>query len=494
MEVVGSCCYVPDDDPRRSEGRAPHVLSSPLEALADHLDVRLPSICLDHGTIDATSVVATLIRSASLVPVHVGHDDEILWLLTRAHTIALDVGEDEIHRLLEVSAGTLADSRVLEMHDLRVDITLGDLVDRRRAIEGQDGVLEFISRELRDEKTHRHADPVGSVSVRHGGLHGATEVRHHQRATETSCVLCSLHDSVPLGGHAIELVYTHRASRDSNALDDLVRVDDILRLHGDLALLCLLEVLLEVLATVHAVLIVCVAQSMILLLVEEGEHVLLHAATRDTSRIDLLIVLGAHEGLGGLEIGVHSAHHLAVALHQSAWLVDAREDDLRNLLGEMRHASLTRNPLGEKTDWLELSLWIHCLGIGVLIRDHHVLDELLRRHLDDLLVDRIIGCPGVCKHEEIAPAAIGRHQIEHRSRDIEAIMVDHVVPEHLRSCALSLAAADVTVLEEQDPHVLEGLLVGLCHLVQLIEVRLNLVSGSTPDKNRVEDDTGVTHT
>ncbi len=171
MEVIGRCSDVPDDDSRRNEWDAPHVLSRALESLADHLDVRLPRLRLDDVAIAVARVVAVLRRAASGIPVHVCDDDQVLRLLARADAVPLDVRQDEIHRLLEVRAQTLTDVRVLDVLDLGDDVAAADIVEHRLAVEGQEGVLELLRGDLRDEQTHRHADPVGRVAVGAGALH-----------------------------------------------------------------------------------------------------------------------------------------------------------------------------------------------------------------------------------------------------------------------------------------------------------------------------------
>ena len=109
VEVTRSSSDVPDNNARRCEGYAPHVLTCALERLADHLDMRLPWRSLDDVTVGVIRVPTLLVRGASLIPVHVCDDDEIVRLLTRATTSLLQIGKDKIHCLLEVCAHTLTD-------------------------------------------------------------------------------------------------------------------------------------------------------------------------------------------------------------------------------------------------------------------------------------------------------------------------------------------------------------------------------------------------
>ena len=109
------------------------------------------------------SVATALIRGARLIPVHVSDDDEVIGLLTRLTALRLHVAEDKIHRLLEVRAQALTDAT--DRGNLIEDIALCKAVKHRVAVKCQERVLELLSRNLGDQKTHRHADPVGRVAV-----------------------------------------------------------------------------------------------------------------------------------------------------------------------------------------------------------------------------------------------------------------------------------------------------------------------------------------
>ncbi len=294
---------------------------------------------------------------------------------------------------------------------------------------------------------------------------------------------------------AIALILAHRRAAIGDLLDQLVREDDVLRLDSDLALLRLLEEVLEVLAAIHALLVILVAERMILLLVEEGEHVLLEAATRDSSRLDLIVVARAHESLRRLEVGVDRGDHLAIVLHQRAGALDLREEDLRNLLSDMPLAVLPRDPFGEKGDLHPLGSRLRVVSQrAVEVNRICVLAELLRCHLDHLLTIVVGDGVVVDELEEIPPASVFRDERDHREdhwRPISWHGPRDALPEHLGECPLSLAAADVASLEEQDPEILECGVVVPGHLPELLEMGGDLLLRGAADQESVQDDARI---
>jgi hypothetical protein len=72
-------------------------------------------------------------------------------------------------------------------------------------------------------------------------------------------------------------------------------------------------------------------------------------------------------------------------------------------------------------------------------------------------------------------------------------VLDHEVPDEFRGSTLSLAAAYVAVLEEEYPHVLKRLTIRLCHLIESIEMRLDIFSGGAADEDSVENDTRIAY-
>ncbi len=492
MEVTDRRSDVPDDDARGDEGNAPHILARALERLADHLDVRLPRLRLHHMAVTVTSVVARLARATCLIPAHVGDDDEVLGLLPRANAIRLEVREHKIHRLLEVGGRPLTCPAVVQLVHARDDVrTCGETVEDRVAVEGQERVLELVRRDLRDEQTHRHADPVGRRAVASRGLHRPAEVAHRERASETARVTSSLDQTHPLRDHAVALILGHSTiARVGDLLDELVREDDVLRLRHNLALLRLLEEGLEVLTTRHTTCVIrmterTVLDASILLragLVEVRLDVLLEGAPRNVGGGNVLEVICAHHRLHRLEVSVDGHDHLAIRHHPYRRASHLGEELARDVLGEAILTSLTRNPLRKKAD----------LVLG--IRSNSILADLIDSHLDNVVVERGIDTRVLCQLEEVAPAAILGDELEHMERELWAAAV-HPLPHKLARGTLTLPAANVAVLEEQDPHVLESLIVAIHSLLpDGIQVLVDDRLGHAADEKSVEGDARITHT
>lgn len=291
---------------------------------------------------------------------------------------------------------------------------------------------------------------------------------------------------------AIALILAHIVPVKGNLLDDLVREDDILRLDGDLALLRLAEEVLEMRAAIHSLLVIRATKSVILLLVEEGKHVLLEAATRDPCRLDLIVVARAHKCLCRLEVGVDRGDHLAVALHQLAGTLNAREKPGGKLLRNVRLAVLPWDPFGEERD-------LHPLGSSLCVVAQRAIEvyrvgvilELLDRKGEHIGADMIRRGKKINDLEEVAPASIFRDERRHRRDDLTTIgghRHKDPIPEDLGERSLSLAAANVAGLEKQDPEILKCGVVILAHLPELIELRIDLLSRCAADKQSVEDD------
>lgn len=213
---------------------------------------------------------------------------------------------------------------------------------------------------------------------------------------------------------------------------------------------------------------------------------LLKRTTRDGLGLNARELLRTHRDLYRLQVLVDGAHHLAVALEASAHTVDAREDLLGDELGEVSLTILTGNPLRQEAYLLSLGI---CGHVG---ENRTLIDlNLLGSHLDDSAGDR---CGGhlLGKCEQVTPAAILRYQSQHVIRE-GGHLVSHPLPHNLCGGTLTLPAAHIAVLEEHDPEVQEGLVVGLSLMPNAVELSVDSVLVDATDEKSIEGYTRVTH-
>ena len=102
---------------------------------------------------------------------------------------------------------------------------------------------------------------------------------------------------------------------DCNLLNDLVWVDNVSCLYRDLAFLSCIKVIFEVLAGIHAILVVGVPQATThFRLIQECFHVIGEAATRNVFRINCGKGAGTHLNLGRVEAAIQAGDCLSIKL------------------------------------------------------------------------------------------------------------------------------------------------------------------------------------
>lgn len=242
---------------------------------------------------------------------------------------------------------------------------------RRLGVKGQERVLELVSRHLRDEQTDSHADPVGGVAIG-GRLHGAAEVAHRQATTETATLTRLGDHRVPDSADTV-LLRLRQCAVTACLLDELVGEDRVGTVDHRLTTRRLSVMLLEVLATCHALLLVWMTEFVTVPkgLVKKRLVVLLYSTTRNLARLNLVPVVSAHGNLHRVEVAIERRYALAVRRQTTAETLLLWVQPTRQLLCLLRETLLTRHPLRQQRS---LPALLHRLLVNEKLAHHQAVD------------------------------------------------------------------------------------------------------------------------
>ena len=216
LEVLVLGTKVPDDDARRLPAAtlAEELLAGKTEGTTRNLRVRLVLLGLDRLNVASASVIAVAASARRRIKAHVREDDEVLGLLTRRNGMRLEVGQHQVVGSLEVCVRALC--KVAHLIDAVHQVHGLELVERRRAVEGQDVVREHTRIDLGDKAAQRHRDIHGRAA------HRAAKVAHRESAVQRTRAADRLPDGVP--GRLDSVALINRATITAkNATYELVR-------------------------------------------------------------------------------------------------------------------------------------------------------------------------------------------------------------------------------------------------------------------------------
>ena len=178
---------VPDDDLGWGQGStgSMHILPCPLEGLPNHLQMRGPRLRLEVVTVGVAGELGDTVGGTGLVPVHIRQNQEKLGFLPWPNPSRLEILQNKVHGRLEIGTGALAYPTVNRRQTLK-QIVGRERVPRRRGIKGHHAAAESRAAGLRSQNAEGHGDPVGSVTLSAGRLHGTAKVTHDDPVAETT--------------------------------------------------------------------------------------------------------------------------------------------------------------------------------------------------------------------------------------------------------------------------------------------------------------------